>query len=109
MRFPAASRSLGLGDTNLGEGVTPFCVTGPRDGDGIIGLIRKGGGGGVDQDGHVSDPPQPESIWWEADNDSVNVLCPSVRDPQYGRCAKEMEEVLLSLPSFPLPLFLSFT
>lgn len=30
----------GLRDTNLGEGATPFCVTGPRDGDGIIVLIR---------------------------------------------------------------------
>ena len=50
------------------------------------------------------DPPRPESIWWEADNEPVNVLCPSVRDTQYGRGAKEKEEVLLSLPSFLFPL-----
>lgn len=71
--------------------MTPFCVTGPRDGDGIIVLIR-GCGGGADRGGRSSDPPRPESIWWEADNESVNVLCPSARDTRCGRGAKVMEE-----------------
>lgn len=71
----------GLGDTNLGEGATPFCVTGPRDGDGIIVLIRGVQTGAAAALTH----PRPVSIWWEADNESVNVLCPSARDTQYGR------------------------
>ncbi len=64
----------------------------------------------MDRGGRDSDPPRPESIWLEADNEPVNVLCPSVGDTQYGRCAKEMEEVLLSLSSFYfLPLAHSYT
>lgn len=83
--------------------MTPFCVTGPRDEDGIIVLMR---GGRTDWGGRSFDPLQPKSIWWKAVNELANVLCP-VRDTHCGRCAKETVEVLLSLPSFLFSLSLT--
>lgn len=62
--------------------MTPFCVTGPSDGNGIVVIIRQS------RPGYCGgDPPQPKSIWWEIDNEPVNVLCPSGRDTQYGTTA----------------------